>query len=105
MIFVDVTFALCTLSSVKPKKDEGDSDEEEKKAGVSKPSLKLTEGDSPNSVVQPKKSGKPRKDKGDAADKEKKAGVSDSSSKPTKGDSPDSVVKQKKGEDDSIDEE
>jgi hypothetical protein len=39
--------------SAKPKKDKGDSDDEEKKAGVSKPSPKLTKGESPHSDVQP----------------------------------------------------
>jgi hypothetical protein len=45
----------------KPKKDEVDSVDEEKKAGVSDPSRKLTKGDSPNSVVKPKKDDKPKR--------------------------------------------
>ncbi len=75
--------------SAKPKKDEKDSDDNEKKAGALKPSPKAKESESPPAVVQQKRSGKPQKDKGDAVDKDKKAGVSDSSSKPTEGDSPD----------------
>jgi hypothetical protein len=89
--------------SAKPKRDEGDSDNEEKKAGVSKPSPKLTKGESHDSIVQPKKSSKPKKDKGDSPDsivkqkegeddEEKKAGVSDPSTKVTQGDSPNSSI-------------
>jgi hypothetical protein len=80
---------------VKPKKNKGDSDNDEKKAGVLKSFPKMNERKSPYSDVQQKKTGKPKKDKGHAADKEKKAGVSDPSSQRTKGDSPDSVVKHK----------
>jgi hypothetical protein len=58
--------------------DKVDSVDEEKKAGVSDPSRKVTkEGDSPISVVEPKKNDKPKKDKDDSVDEEKKAGVSD----------------------------
>ena len=90
--------------SAKPKKDEKDSDDNEKKAGALKPSPKAKESESPPAVVQQKRSGKPQKDKGDAVDKDKKAGVSDSSSKPTEEDSPDPGVRKNKDKDNQRDE-
>ena len=67
------------------KKDEVDSVDKEKKAGVSDASRKLAKGDSPNSVVKPKTDDKPKKDKVDAVDEEKKAGGSGPSRKLNKG--------------------
>jgi hypothetical protein len=44
-------FDICVVHEVKPKKDEANSDDEEKKAGVSDPARKQTKGDIPKSSI------------------------------------------------------